>query len=394
MKPIYKIILTILALVLVGFLGYFLWTKFFAPAPAITQQQPTDTSGAPIDLGGTGASQTGSSTTTTSTQGIVLKKFSDAPIFAFWVSKNSNGAFYLTMDGAVMQANENQDVEVSKQRISGVISAEPSPSGDKALVSFGDPNAPQWAIFDSTDKVWRPLSSDFVSVSWAGTEDKLIGVIQKNGTPVLASINLLKAPYEATVLVNNFTMKNVSFFAKSPSEILISERPSALYNSRVWQLDTKTGILTLMLDPSFGMFLRWGSNRDIAFKFASPNKFSILNRSFSDISPLVFPTFPGKCDGGTDVVFCFVPQDNSVFSGSSSLPDDYFMNKFYTVDSLHRIDLRSGNDTVLLVGNADSIPAIDADSVVENNSSIYFINKYDNYLYVVQQPQQEAPVDY
>ena len=393
MKPVYKIVLVVIALVLVGFLGYFLWTRFFTPSPTTTQQQPTDATGAPIDLGG-GTSQTSGATSTTSTQGIVLKKLSDAPIFSFWVSKNSNTAFYLTTDGAVMQANESQDIEVSKQRISGVISAEPSPSGDKALVSFGDPNAPQWAIFDSTDKVWRPLSSDFVSVSWAGTEDKLIGVIQKNGTPVLASINLLKAPYEATILVNNFTMKNVSFFAKSPSEILISERPSALYNSRVWQLDTKTKILTLMLDPSFGMFLRWGSNRDIAFKFASPNKFSILNRSFSDISPLVFPTFPGKCDGGTDVAFCFVPQDGSIFSGSASLPDDYFMNKFYTVDSLHRVDLRSGNDSVLLVSNSDSIPAIDADSVIENNSSIYFINKYDNYLYVVQQPQQEAPVDY
>ena len=149
-----------------------------------------------------------------------------------------------------------------------------------------------------------------------------------------------------------------------------------------------------MLDPAFGTFLRWSNNRDIAFKFTSPNKFSILNRSFSDISPLVFPTFPGKCDGGADVVFCFVPQDTSIFSGSYSLPDDYFMNKFYTVDSLHRIDLRSGNDSPILISNTGSVSAIDATSVVENNSSIYFINKYDNYLYVVQQPQQEAPVDY
>ena len=394
MKPLYKIILILLSVILLGFLGYFLWNKFFAPSPLPTQQPP-DTTGAAINLGDSGTPQEGGATTTTSTTGaIVVKKLSDAPIFTFWVSKSSGNVFYLTTDGAVMQATENQDTEVSKQRISGVISTEPSPSGDKALVSFGDPNAPQWAIFDSTDKVWRPLSSDFISVSWAGTEDKLIGVIQKNGAPILASINLLKAPYEATVLVNNFAMKNVSFFAKSPSEILISEKPSALYNSRVWQLDTKTGILTLMLDPSFGTFLRWSNNRDIAFKFTSPNKFSILNRSFSDISPLVFPTFPGKCDGGADVVFCFVPQDTSIFSGSYSLPDDYFMNKFYTVDTLHRIDLRGGNDSPLLVSNTAAVPAIDATSVVENNSSIYFINKYDNYLYVVQQPQQEAPVDY
>ncbi|MEK7089523.1 MAG: hypothetical protein AAB920_01765, partial [Patescibacteria group bacterium] len=224
------------------------------------------------------------------------------------------------------------------------------------------------------------------------TETQLVGSVQKNGVTSLSFIDISKQPYVFKTIVSNFSMRGISFYAKSATEILISEKPSSYASSRVWQIDTKTGIVTLVISPAFGSFVRWGSNKDVLFRFSSPNKFSILDRTFSELVPLVLITLPTKCDGGADVVYCFVPKDRGVFVRTNAIPDDYFMNKLYTSDDLYKIVLQSGTDSAVVVGESGPIPSLDADNVVSVNNSIYFVNRYDGYIYVIQHQSNEPPI--
>lgn len=393
MKPIYKIIIAVIIAVLLGFGAYFIWSRFFVPTPTPQETQPSGTVEAPSQ----GSTQTTSGAPVSGGANkdiYTFKKLSDAPALGFWISKTTGSVFYIATSGIVMEAKDGADVEVSKQGVSRFINLDPSPSGERVLVSSGNPDSPQWSLFDSIDKVWRPLPKELVNVTWAGSESQLVGVVQLNNTLSLSFINIAKQPYGYKTIVPNFNMLDVVFSAKSSTELLISEKTSSYSSSRIWQLDTKTGIMTLVTSPAFGSFVRWSNNKDVLFRFSSPSKFSILDRTFSEIVPTLLTTLPSKCDGGTDVVYCFVPKDTNAFSRTRAIPDDYFMNKLYTSDDLHKVDLRTGNDSAVVVGEAGSVPALDADNVIYVNSSIYFMNKYDNYVYAVEHKSNEIINDY
>lgn len=393
MKPIYKIIIISVSVLLAGLLVYFIWSRFLVPAP---QPLPTPSDAVinvPLPQDATQVTQ-GAPTSTSTGDSYTFKRLSDKPVLGFWVSKTTGSAFYISSEGSVMEAKDGEDVAASKQTVSGFISLEASLSGEKALVSFGNPSSPQWAIFDSIDKVWRPLPKELTNVAWGGTENQLVSVIQKDGVASLSFVDISKQPYVFKTIVPNFLMTGVSFSAKSATEILISEKPSSYASSRTWQLDTKTGIMTLITSPAFGSFVKWGNSKNVLFRFSSPDKFSILDRSWSDIAPLIITTLPTKCDGGIDVVYCFIPKDRTVFTRTNSMPDDYFMNKLYTSDDLHKVVLQSGNDSPVMIGESGQIPALDADNVTYVNSSIYFTNKYDGYIYVVERQSNEIINDY
>ncbi|MCX6788373.1 MAG: hypothetical protein NTZ36_00625 [Candidatus Jorgensenbacteria bacterium] len=403
MKPIYKILITLVVIIIVIFLSYFLWTKFFAPKSVTPQEPgtgviitpPSDNNGQTGGGDNPPGGAPGTSTPTTSNvDEYLFKKLSDKPALAFWVSVTGNTAFYVSESGVVMEAKDGEDSVVSKQPISNFISLEASPSGEKVILSFGSPSNIQLAIFDSVDKVLRPLPKEILNASWAGTDNQLVGVTQQNDVTLLSLINISKQPYTYKTLVTNFSIKDALFSTKSATEILISEKPSSHSLSGVWQLDTDTGVMTLVVSPALGSFIRWASGKDLMFKFASPNKFSILDRSFGEISPVLFTTLPNKCDGGLDVIYCFIPKDKGVFSNTNSMPDDYFMNNIFTSDDFYKISPSSGIESLIMAGGSGKIPVIDADNVSYANSSTYFINKYDNYVYAIQKTTNEVINDY
>ncbi len=401
MSSAQKAILLVLALVVGGVIVYALLAKPAAPAspqpeqPSATSEAPSGTTieqPAPTIGGATSGEAPAPATegvSATATGGrYILKKLSDVPVVAYWASKTSDEVFYLTADGYVMSAKEGPDTDVSKQAVGGVYHLENSPSGNKALVSFSAPTAPKWAIFDGADKVWRPLPSNILTAAWGATDNGIVATVRAAGGAVtLSYIDLTKTPFDSKTLVKDFRFNGVTLSTKSPEEILIMERPTALAQSRVWQLNTKTGALTLLLSPENGLTLAWGSNKDVLFRFAAPNRFSILNRALSIIQPFTYVTFPQKCDGAATEAFCFVPKDQSMFNSGNTQPDDYFMKKVFTNDDLYRFDLVTGGDAPILNGNSADAPALDATDVQNRGSSVYFVNRYDNFLYAVQKAQ-------
>ncbi len=394
-------ILLILFLMVVGVIVYaifFRGTTTPAEQAAPSEQQTTgEPQGVTGTTGTTPSGATPEATTTTTTEfppaatagdTYVLKKLSDGPVVGYWAAKNSNDVYYLTNDGYVMSAKEGPDVDLLKQEVKGVIKLEGSPSGNKALVAFGNAASPQWAVFDTQDKAWRPLPSTIIDATWGISDDGIVATTKSMGNNIaLTYITISKTPFDIKTIVKDFRFNSVTLAIKSIDELYIMERPSALALSHVWLFNLKSNALTQVLNPANGLTLVPGSNKDIFFRFSSPNNFAILNRSLGMTQPFPYVTLPQKCDGVSTAVYCFVPKNTSIFSASNSMPDDYLMKKTYTSDDFYRLDLTTGGDRLIVTGDSANAPALDAQNVRTRGTSTYFVNRYDNYVYAIQKAQ-------
>jgi hypothetical protein len=389
----------IIATLLVFVLGIFIYAFFFrTPTTVPTDTTPTTQTGTGEDTSGTATDNTttGEDTTTDTTtpdtgtnintpsETYVLKKISDSPATAFWIAKESGGVFYLTNEGHVVSAKDEADEVISTQVVNEINRIEASPTGEKALVLFGALHSPQWAIFDTVDAVWRPLPAGLSNVTWGASDIGIVATQKSGSNNALYFINLTKNPYDYKLLAKDFKFNGVQLSIKSAEELYIAEQPSGLVQSRVWQLNLKTNALTLLLNPENGLMINWGSAKDILFKFSSPSSFTILNRSLGITQPFTHITLPQKCDGAAGVAFCFIPKDTNLFTNTYTMPDDYLMKRIYSSDDVYKLDLLTGEDALILKGESSGTPYIDATSVKSRGSSVYFINRYDNYVYAIQ----------
>lgn len=374
MKRTYKILI-ISAIVLLVILGIYLgWKKILAPeitpAPEIGGA-PLPT--APLSDGG----RVEGGTAEKSAAGLILKKLSEEKVFGFGVVQASGEVFYLTPGGKIMSAKDGPDLEISKESVTALNSIELNPKDQKFLVSFGDPRRPQWGIFDLIDKVWRPLPIDIVNATWGLDDDKLVASIKKTNEYNLSEVDLTKSPPSYKLISRDFRMKDVKLAYLNPQKLVVGERSSAFYEGRVWQLDLKTNLFNLIVPAERGLTLGWSKDKNSAFKF-SASGFYVLGANLAPIFKTDFITLPEKCDAVSEISFCFVPQNLTI---RNVFPDNYFTKEFFSVDRLVQFDTFSGVSEDLLKSGEGGIAAIDAKNPEVLGDRVYFINRYDDYLY-------------
>lgn len=404
MKPVYKYILGAagVLILLVGI--YVLWQKLTSPTPpAETVGGGAPSSSLPVSPTIPEGDQPGSPPPqsadakggTGSPRSLNLEKVSDVKALAYWVLKDTGEVYYITDDGTVWSAKNGPDIKISDGTITAINSVVAAPDGKKVLVSFGDPNAAQWGIFDVVDKIWRPLPGDIQNAAWGANDSQLVAAIRSGSTVSLSFVDLQKNPPAYQTIVLSFKLKDVSLHFESPQNLFIVERPSSFYPSRVWLLDTKTLNLTLVLEPASGLWVSWGRNNIHSFEFSSyKNSLFVFDKNLGNQELLPFVTFPQKCGTAFDTVYCFVPENIPWDNPSSlSLPDDYLEKKTYTVD-----DLYTYNTTKKELGFIFSSPLSDVQSVDATNpeivgDTIYFLNRYDGFVYSINVPHKEPPTN-
>lgn len=360
MKQLYKILIILVVIVVVAIGVYLSWKKIIGPPGENGEPLP----------------QVPPSTSPT---GVNLKKISEQSVFDFWVVPDTGEIYYLTPDGKILSAKDGPDLEISTQTINALNFIEVEPGNQKILAAFGSPRTPQWGIFDLIDKVWRPLPADITNATWGAKENELIAILKTQDGLNLATVDLSKTPPSHKTLIKDFRFKDVRFALAAPERLIITELPSANHAGRVWQLDLKTLTSNLLLAPENGLTLGWSQDKNIVFKFSSENGFSLFNQNFQEAAPMFFSTLPSKCETlGTSTIYCFVPQD---IPDDVVLPDDYFQNKFYSVDDLYKINLETDETKKFFTSNENGAPAIDGKKPKALNSGLYFMNRYDNYLY-------------
>lgn len=376
MKTWQKIVVIILLLGIGVFALFYFFNKITVPTPVEDGESVLFPGFEKNDgtQGGAGGE------TVSETKKITLSKISDVTAFDFWISKDTGEIYYITDEGRIFSGKDGEDVNLNTQQLNALNSISPSTSGKKILASFGDPQKPRWGIFDVVDGVWKPLSEEITLLAWGKDEDTLVGVVESEKNYNLSSFDLSKNPIKATVIIKDFRMKDVSFVWKNPDSLFILERPSASIKGRLWEFNTKTAILKRIDPGTSGLTVLWNAARDHALRFANPNNLLVTNGSLEPLSPLTITTLPQKCGFGAQTLYCFTPQNEEQFLGYS-LPDDYLQNKFYSTDTLVSINLSTDeSETLFETGTGEFIP-IDGWHPQENASSIFFVNKYDRFVY-------------
>lgn len=370
-----KTLIKISIIIFIAIIGivviYFLAKLLFKKQPAQTEEPRFNIPTVPIVQ---------PTPTPSSKKNVNLVKISDKLVFDFWIAQDTKEIYYLTPEGIVINAKENQDVEISTQIINGLNFIEPSPSNEKALAAFGNPLAPQWGIFDTIDAVWNPLSQEIINVCWGKNDDELIVIVKNAGEFNLARVDLSKVPARYAILIRDFRLKDVKLSFAPPEKLIITEKPSYTYEARVWALDLNPKKLNfyLLFAPEPGLMLNFSKDKETAFRFASPNDFSILNNELKELTPLYFFTLPQKCTANAEAVYCFVPQDTPL---DINLPDDYMQKSFYSIDDLFFINTKTDETKkVLISGKSDVLP-IDGEKPQYLDGAVYFINRYDGGLY-------------
>lgn len=309
----------------------------------------------------------------------VIKRISDNKAFDLWGLQRTREIFYIGLDGRTFRIREGSDEEISQQTISALNFTELSPNQEKALVAFSDPLAPEWGIFDLTDRVWRPLSGNIIQATWGENDEELIAIsLNPEGVPNLVKINPIQQ--EESIIQSNFLMRGVRLISKSPDEVLIKEPPSSRYQNGIRVFNLTNNTLSLIIEPEVGIKLKFSPNKDYLLKTSSRNFPTVFDQNMSVVSNFPFEQiFPSKCAFANNYLYCFV--NHSTWPANANLPEDYMMRKLYSVDALFRIDLNMGGIVRLLATGEGRLPSIDAKNPVYLNGKIYFINRYDNYIY-------------
>lgn len=400
MKPSFIRAVLIAAVVLAAAAAvYFGWRAFFgadtetsdgSPFPSAPAASLPVAPGTSSDSSGSGAeTESGKTNEKYALPAGTIRKISDNPVFDFWTDTAAGETYYLAADGRVFAAAEGSDREISRQTLDALIAAEPSPSSQKILASFGDPASPHFAVFSATDASWRPLPADVHTAAWGGNDEELFVAVGEGASRTLARVNLSKPAPEYHTIFREFPLEDVAFtFRTSPAALIVAERPSVRVLSHTWLVDlsSKTPSFQTLFPAERGFSLTIPGRGPVLLAAAGGKNFRILDSAtYANIFPVSFSTFAEKCaarhtaDDGS-FLWCFVPDPREL--AGASLPDDYLMKKVMTDDALYMIGTEEGVITeISLLENGADAPAIDAKKPRYGGGMLYFINRYDGYLY-------------
>lgn len=396
MKLIHKIAIAVILIIILVFI-YLIW---FRGEPAqIPETLPTDQvpAGGVLpqptvgDINTTEPAPPGTSDSEISAEEKFVK-LSDNPVFDFWVNEGAQESYYITADGKVYSAKEGNDVEISSQPISALNSVESNSKGDRALVAFGNPRSPQWGIFDSTDKAWRPLPSGIVAATW-GAKDTEIIAITKNPTGSLQSANsenrvlgtfdISKTTPVFKTILQDMRLRDIALSFVPPTSLYISELPSKESQNRVWLFDTKTTSFNTVRKAENELVIKFSQDRTKTF-LGNASQFQIFTGPvLTNIFPVPFKTVPQKCASKSFTVACFTPQNSESVSADSSVIGAYLMNTAYFNDLLYVMNLAADSLDQISVQELNDGRPVDAKNPQIAGNYIYFINRLDGNLYKV-----------
>lgn len=386
-----KIIITLVLVAVFGLVVYFVWQGIAGPAspgvPAVSSSTPSapNLPGGSLPASSTSSPQTlGGGTITFGTSSPAIIRVSNNPAEAYWIDGQTQGIFYLNQDGQVFLVNKNKDgkdTQITQQKMGALNTIAIGPGSQRVLASFGDPRAPQWGVFDDVDQVWRPLPSTVLSAAWGGDNNTFYGVVQNGSVPALASIDMSRGNAVTKILIKDFRFQDVQLSFLPPSTLLLTERASAHYPSRVWKIDTASLAVHLLMGGQNGLVLTLSDDKRIMFSFIG-NAFQILDPyTLSSVAPVPFLTLPPKCTFSGVIAYCFVP-DSQNFK-NATLPDDYLTLKLFTSDTLYEVNAANGGMAFSNIPKLLNNGVFDAINPIFSNGFLYFRNRLDNYVYAL-----------
>ncbi len=388
LKKILIILVIILILALIAFLVYnFVFKKSSQQSgPGTEGQFPAGEEGQP----GTNGEQ-GEEGFTPSPE-LKIKAISTEKVIAPTLSADKTQVIYYSQsNGNVWQSAFDGSglTKISSTILNNLAGIIWSPDKTKVISIYQNPDetVSKYSYDYKTGKATL-LGSYIQEIAWSPASDKIAYQYTNNAT---GENNISTANSDGKNWKNVFQTRmanlNIDWVV---SEISFYEKPSGLVQGSLFLLNPVTKNLTKVLSSIYGLSVKWSPQGDkvLYSKTSDSGKniglyFSPKNGSTETNTNVV--TLVEKCVWAQDnrTIFCAIPKN---ITEATVLPDNFYKGSFISDDDFWKINLETGEKTLLLEEQEKIGITSDAVSLFLSplEDYLFFINKKDGLLYSIE----------
>ena len=387
-KKIIIITVIVLCIIALGAGVYFAWKKTRTILTPPDSSPQNSVNGQSISINNPAGS---------SSDGAVASKLSvisDNTIYGYWVF-NSNqkiqgsGVFYVGRDGIIYKVKaDDADEALTSSSIENFQSLKSSLDGKRVIIKSGNSGASKFVVYNSENNIFESLPDKITAADFSPDGKKVAYFSANAGDPGKSDLitkSLIDLKQKPATLLSLY-QGDFGLNWISQNKITLVPKPSAFYPASIWAVDVVKKTLSRLTSEENGLnglIVNWSSDGKIGLQFSSSMEgrsriLNLINDQGEVMANFEFVTLPEKCFVSDPKIYCAIPQS---IPDKSALPDDYLKNAVYFVDSLYQIDITSNSFERIFDGNASAIDAINLNFV---DGKLFFINKYDSKLYVLE----------
>ncbi len=395
-KKLITIIIVVLCVIALGIGIYFAWQKtrvILTPQSSsqgsISGQTISGDNLAGLPLGSAAASK--------------LSIISDNTIYDYWIFDSNlslttsasstqkiqeSGVFYMGRDGIIYKVKvDGADEVLTSVPVENFQSLKSSFDGKRVIIKTNNTGTSKFVIYNSENNIFESLVDKITAVDFS-PDGKKIAYFLANTKDLnksdLITKSLVDLKQKPTTLIS-FYQNDFDLDWISQNKITLISKPSAFYQASIWAVDVikKTlSRLTAGEKDLNGLIINWSPDGKIGLQFSSfadgrNRVLNLINDQGEIKANIEFMTLPEKCFVSDPKIYCAIPKS---IPDKASLPDDYLKNALYFVDSIYQIDITQNSFEEILNGSS---LAIDAFGLKLADGKLFFINKYDNRLYIL-----------
>ena len=230
----------------------------------------------------------------------------------------------------------------------------------------------------TTDSTITYLPTDLNQVAISPSGSKLLSLSENDGVGTFVVSDLVG---KGAKVILTHPLKEWLISYPTENTAVISTKPSGVANGFAYTLNLTTGEIRKIIGGIAGLTILPNKNLKDFIGGANPaNTIKLFSYKLGDTDPRVLPisTLPEKCvwsNTDTSIIYCAVP----LIIPNATYPDDWYKGRVTFNDQLWKINIASGETTLVSNLSIESGQAIDAMNIMLSSDDKYltFINKID-----------------